>query len=135
MDQFPKEIIRTVSTCERVLHDSPKRYKTQTDDIPLVRVSTVNKIENFMEDASEETKIRKFFENQVSWIMGDDGEEFVSMETFQRFTDALILLDVLKQHNVPSVVSFLSRRDEPIAITFSKIQIGLDSLMFCLFQA
>ena len=87
------------------------------------------------EPINEEIKLREAYEQQVSWIMGEDGEEFVSMETFSRFTDALILLDVLKQFNVPSVVSFLARRDEPIALTFSKTKIGLDCLMFCLFQA
>ena len=85
--------------------------------------------------SEHERKLRELYEKQVSWIMGEDGEEFVSMETFSRFTDALILLDVLKEFNVPSVVSFLARRDEPIALTFSKTKIGLDCLMFCLFQA
>jgi len=87
------------------------------------------------ERSQHEAKLREVYEKQVSWIMGDEGDEFVAMETFSKFTDALILLDVLEKFNVPSVVSFLARRDEPIALTFSKTQIGLDCLMFCLFQA
>ena len=85
--------------------------------------------------SEHERQLREVYEKQVRWIMDGDGEEFVSMETFSRFTDALILLEVLKEFNVPSVVSFLARRDEPIALTFSKTKIGLDCLMFCLFQA
>jgi len=115
------------------------RKDLQVEGIPLLQISLVNENDSslFTQNISgEELEKRRTYEKQVSWIMDDtDGEEFVSMETFTRFHDALILLDVLKKHNIPSVVSFLARRDERIAITFSKIDIGLDCLMFCLFQA
>ena len=91
-------------------------------------------LEDSLKSSEKEAEMRKTFEKQVHWIMGE-GEEFVTMECFTHYTDALILLDVLKRYNVPSVVSFLARRDEPIAVTFSKIKIDLDCLMFCLFQA
>lgn len=112
------------------------------ETIPMFQMDSLEAEKNFINTqttteffSSDELKLRKKFEQQVSWIMGEDGEEFVSTETFSRFTDALILLDVLKEFNVPSVVSFLARRDEPIALTYSKTKIGLDCLMFCLFQA
>jgi len=81
-------------------------------------------------------ELRDFFEKQITWLLEEEeGEDFVVMETCNRFNDAMVLLEILKQHNIPCVVSFLARRDEPVAISFSKIQIGLDCLMFCLFQA
>ena len=73
------------------------------------------------------------FEKQVIWTM-EEGDDFVNTEVFTELHEALILLDVLKKYDVPSVVSFLAKRNEPIAITYSKIQISLDSLLFCLFQ-
>ena len=112
------------------------RKDLQVEGIPLLQISMINENDSLIQDGtSEEQEKRKTYEKEVSFIMDDEGEEFVSMEVFPRFHDALILLDVLKKHNMPSIVSFLAIRDEPIAITFSKINIGLDCLMFCLFQA
>ena len=78
-------------------------------------------------------ELRKAFEKQVIWTM-EEGDDFVNTEVFTELREALILLDVLKQYDVPSVISFLAKRNEPIAISYSKIEIGLDSLLFCLFQ-
>lgn len=149
LDQFPKDSF--YSSCnmdgekfEKLddVFDTNKDKKINertTQQIQLLKLRKLSEVDDFSVDegprSEHEIKLREAYEKQVSWIMGDDGEEFVSMETFSRFTDALILLDVLKQFNVPSVVSFLARRDEPIALTFSKTKIGLDCLMFCLFQA
>ena len=127
-------------SCNIPENDSKERDRQDiaTEGIPLVQISPFDGASVYLmptETTTEEEKVRKFFEKQVSWLMDEDGEDFVVMETFSQFKDALILLDILKKHNVPSVVSFLARRDEPVAISFSKIQIGLDCLMFCLFQA
>ena len=82
---------------------------------------------------SQNREMRKVFERQVIWTM-EEGDDFVNTEIFTELHEALVLLDVLKQYDVPSVISFLAKRDEPIAITYSKIKISLDSLLFCLFQ-
>lgn len=135
LDEFPKDGAHTApSSCNIHADDSKERDRQEIEKIgiPLVQISPIDDGTIFR---TEEERVRTFFEKQVSWLMGDDGEEFVVMETFQQFREALILLDVLKKNNVPSVISFLARRDEPVAISFSKIQIGLDCLMFCLFQA
>lgn len=135
--EFPKDLpYAESSTCVlRGDQESKERDRQEigTIGIPLVQIrSPVDERTVFR---TEEDRVRTFFEKQVSWLMGDDGEEFVVMETFSEFHEAMILLDVLKKNNVPSVISFLARRNEPVAISFSKIQIGLDCLMFCLFQA
>lgn len=83
--------------------------------------------------SSQNRELRKVFERQVIWTM-EEGDDFVNTEIFTELHEALVLLDVLKQYDVPSVISFLAKRDEPIAITYSKIKISLDSLLFCLFQ-
>lgn len=119
------------------------------DGIPLVRLrqnstSNDNSTKDILRTPSclgigvtaADQLLRDFFEKQITWLLEEEeGEDFVVMETCSRFHDALVLLDILKEHNMPCVVSFLARRDEPVAISFSKIQIGLDCLMFCLFQA
>ena len=138
LDEFPKGSLPNIPTCNLVEESTLEqdRKDLQVEGIPLLQISMINKNDSLIQDGtSEEQEKRKTYEKEVSFIMEDEGEEFVSMEVFPRFHDALILLDVLKKHNMPSVVSFLARRDEPIAITFSKINIGLDCLMFCLFQA
>jgi len=152
MDQFPKDSFYSscnmdgekFEKCDEHVFEKTNKDTIQFNNertnqqIQLLKLRKLSEDFSLDEDAprsEHEIKLREAYEKQVSWIMGDDGDEFVSMETFSRFTDALILLDVLKQFNVPSVVSFLARRDEPIALTFSKTKIGLDCLMFCLFQA
>lgn len=145
LDQFPKDNFYSSCNLEDENTDINKkndngRQMIDTESIPMFQIrklSGENQNNCLPDDTSisEQMKLRKLYEQQVSFIMGEDGEEFVFMETFSQFTDALILLDVLKQFNVPSVVSFLARRDEPIAFTFSKTKIGLDCLIFCLFQA
>ncbi len=98
------------------------------DGIALMHISTMDD-----EVSSRKLEKRKAFEKQVVWTM-EEGDDFVNTEIFTEINEALVLLDVLKQYNVPSVISFLARRGEPVAITYSKIQIGLDCLLFCLFQ-
>ena len=150
LDYFPKDNINLPNTSnitESITKSTEKeREEIRKDGIPLVRIrqnssgnapggstSTVDILRTPSFDSEE---LREFFEKQITWLLEEEeGEDFVVMETCSRFRDALVLLDILKQHNLPCVLSFLARRDEPVAISFSKIQIGLDSLMFCLFQA
>lgn len=145
LDQFPKDNFYSSCNLEEENIDINKkndigRQLIDNESIPMFQIRKIsgedqNNCLTNDTSISEQMKLRKLYEQQVSFIMGEDGEEFVFMETFSQFTDALILLDVLKQFNVPSVVSFLAQRDEPIAFTFSKTKIGLDCLIFCLFQA
>ena len=150
MEYFPRENIdkpNTSNLAEYTKSTEKDREEIRKDGIPLVRIrqnssscslngqSSTSKLE-FLRTPSSEDEIRDFFEKQITWLLDEEeGEDFVVMETCSRFEDALVLLDLLKQHNIPCVVSFLARRNEPVAISFSKIQIGLDCLMFCLFQA
>ena len=147
MDQFPRDCF--YSSCDLegekfnfdttetniINNTTPTRTTSQQIMLTLRQLSESDDFAVSRTRSEHERQLREVYEKQVRWIMDGDGEEFVSMETFSRFTDALILLEVLKEFNVPSVVSFLARRDEPIALTFSKTKIGLDCLMFCLFQA
>jgi len=147
LDYFPRgniDIPNTSNLAEYTKSTEKDREEIRKDGIPLVRIrqnsssgqnSSSSKLE-FLRTNSSEDEIRAFFEKEITWLLDEqEGEEFVVMETCSRFEDALVLLDLLKQHNIPCVVSFLARRNEPVAISFSKIQIGLDCLMFCLFQA
>lgn len=131
-----------------VLTKSPNVKDRHSDGIPLVRLRQNSTSTSQPQSGASivdifgppscvgENELRGFFEKQITWLLEEEeGEDFVVMETCTRFHDAMVLLEILKQHNIPCVVSFLARRDEPVAISFSKIQIGLDCLMFCLFQA
>jgi len=141
LDYFPKDNIE-LPPASNMTEDSTSmekdREEIRKDGIPMVRIR-----QNSGSDGISETNIlevddrlRHFLDEEITWLLEDeDGEDFVVMEMCSHFHDALVLLDLLKQHNIPCVLSFLARRDEPVAISFSKIQIGLDSLMFCLFQA
>lgn len=134
MDQFPRDLQSTCPNSNLPLElasAEADRLEIATQGMPLVEMSRSGESDVRIE---QEYALKSQFERQVEWLMAE-GEDFVTMETFSQFTDALLLLQVLKEYNVPSVVSFLARRNEPIAVTFSKIQIELDCLMFCLFQA
>ena len=123
------------SNLTKVSLTKKESHEPHVEDIPMVRIKAVEESDDLTERKSDKSnEVRRTLEKQVSWLLSE-GEDFVAMETFIDYQDALILIDVLKEHNVPLVVSFLARRDEPIAITFSKIKVGLDCLMFCLFQA
>ena len=105
-----------------------------TDGIALLHLSTIGGDVDLLRASSATDKnLRKAFEKQVVWTM-EEGDDFVNTEIFTELREALVLLDVLKKYDIPSVISFLAKRDEPIAISYSKIDIGLDSLLFCLFQ-
>ena len=104
------------------------------DGIALLHLTTIGDDVDFLRTSSTSSNsVRKAFEKQVVWTM-EEGDDFVNTEIFTELGEALVLLDVLKKYDIPSVISFLAKRDEPIAISYSKIDIGLDSLLFCLFQ-
>ncbi|XP_066913625.1 uncharacterized protein [Clytia hemisphaerica] len=151
LDYFPKDNIKlpnyTSNITDSITKSTEKeREEILKDGIPLVRIrqnssgnapgGSTSSVDILRTPSFDSEELRDFFEKQITWLLEEEeGEDFVVMETCSRFRDALVLLDILKQHNLPCVLSFLARRDEPVAISFSKIQIGLDSLMFCLFQA
>ena len=114
---LPKDTLEFVDNGIALLH-----LTTIGDDVEFLRTSSTSS-----------NNVRKAFEKQVMWTM-EEGDDFVNTEIFTELGEALVLLDVLKKYDIPSVISFLAKRDEPIAISYSKIDIGLDSLLFCLFQ-
>lgn len=145
LEYFPKEKVDSSASSEETDDTSPSNIPlnrstdiVQNEDIPLLRINTNDSEgQNHVKKASSSSdRIKDFFEKQITWLLEEDeGEDFVIMEMCSRFKDTLVLLDLLKQHNIPCVLSFLAKRDEPVTISFSKIHIGLECLMFCLFQA
>ena len=126
LEQFPLEVqAKYVLSPEDM--KIPIDPQEAVDGIALMHINLDNAV------STKEVEARKKFEKQVIWTM-EEGDDFVNTEIFTKVNEALVLLDVLKQYNVPSVVSFLAKRGEPIAVTYSKIHIGLDCLLFCLFQ-
>ena len=132
LEQFPVEVPERfiLSPEDLALLKDTQEYRN--DGIALLHISAI-KDNEYNKSSSYLNDLRKLFEKQVIWTM-EEGDDFVNTEVFTELHEALILLDVLKKYDVPSVVSFLAKRNEPIAITYSKIQISLDSLLFCLFQ-
>ncbi|XP_065067291.1 uncharacterized protein LOC135692881 isoform X2 [Rhopilema esculentum] len=132
LEQFPVEVPERfiLSPEDLALLKDTQEYKN--DGIAMLHISAI-KDNEYNKSSSYLNDLRKLFEKQVIWTM-EEGDDFVNTEVFTELHEALILLDVLKKYDVPSVVSFLAKRNEPIAITYSKIQISLDSLLFCLFQ-
>ena len=59
------------------------RKDLQVEGIPLLQISMINENDSLIQDGtSEEQEKRKTYEKEVSFIMDDEGEEFVSMEVF-----------------------------------------------------
>eukprot|EP00794_Sanderia_malayensis_P005987 gene5987-6683_t len=66
------------------------------DGIALMHISSLDEVN------SRSIEQRKEFEKQVVWTM-EEGDDFVNTEIFTEVSEALLLLDVLNQYNVPSV--------------------------------
>lgn len=58
------------------------------------------------ENKEETSKtVRSMYEEQVQWAV-EEGADFIIAETLEHLGEALIALDVIKQHNLPSVITF-----------------------------
>jgi betaine-homocysteine S-methyltransferase len=55
--------------------------------------------------------VRAMFEEQVGWAV-EEKADFVIAETFNHLGEALIALDVIKQTNLPAVVTFAAKNEE-----------------------
>lgn len=134
LEQFPLEVHQKFILSPEDLALPKDTQEFEGDGIALLHLSAIGADVEMLRGTSATYKeLRKAFEKQVIWTM-EEGDDFVNTEIFTELHEALILLDVLKKYDVPTVISFLAKRNEPIAISYSKIQIGLDSLLFCLFQ-
>lgn len=134
LEQFPLEAHQRFLLSPEDLALPKDTLELVDDGIALLHLTTIGDDVDFLRTSSTSSNsVRKAFEKQVVWTM-EEGDDFVNTEIFTELGEALVLLDVLKKYDIPSVISFLAKRDEPIAISYSKIDIGLDSLLFCLFQ-
>ena len=137
LDQFPQDHVskaRESNLPQDELSLLRDRQEIAVEGFPLVQISLINSEDSLIQEgSSKESELRRKLEKEVLWTM-EEGDEFVCMETFTEVNEALILLDVLKKYNVPSIVSFLARREDGVAISYSRIQIDLDCLVFCLFS-
>ena len=61
-----------------------------------------------IEDPSEQ--IRAMFEEQVRWAK-EEGVDYIIAETFFRFKEAKIALEVIKSFNLPAVITFAVSKD------------------------
>jgi betaine-homocysteine S-methyltransferase len=60
----------------------------------------------FEEDDESRATVRAMFEEQVGWAV-DAGVDFVIAETYSHFAEALIALEVVKEAELPAVVTFI----------------------------
>ncbi|MGH7203867.1 MAG: homocysteine S-methyltransferase family protein, partial [Candidatus Levyibacteriota bacterium] len=60
-------------------------------------------------------KVRAMYEEQVQWAV-EEGADFIVAETISYFGEALIALEVIKKHNLPAVICFVTTR----SLTHSK---------------
>ena len=63
----------------------------------------------FAEDEKSRRIVRGMFEEQVAWA-ADAGVDFVIAETFSHAAEALVALEVIKQAELPAVITFTLHR-------------------------
>jgi betaine-homocysteine S-methyltransferase len=60
--------------------------------------------------AETEARVRKIYEEQVQWAV-EEGIDFVIAETLDYLGEGLIALEVIKEHNLPAMITFGSTQD------------------------
>jgi betaine-homocysteine S-methyltransferase len=63
-----------------------------------------------MQDATEKI-VRPMFEEQVRWAV-EEGADFIIGETFNHLGEALIALDVIKQTQLPAMITFAAKNEQ-----------------------
>ena len=72
----------------------------------------------------------------LQWITRE-GKEFVHTETYLDLKEVFTLLDVIASSRNPLLITILIRETEPnlITVSISSVNVELESLLFCMFQA